>query len=202
MALTLGWLTVEPDHGSGNETIKHTAAPHTGRVERSKTVTITGTGVAEPVRYAVTQLPKEEFIALADLTVNAAAADGTVQVSGTANTSRISVSAGSPLLTVQPTYTAAGASAAMGAEIPGDPGAAAQYEFAFTVAVAENTGTEARDLQLTVSDAAGGEQTVTVHQLGSAPSITVTPQSVTIPQDGSETGASVTANVAWTISGQ
>lgn len=52
------WLNVTPTEGSGNSTISNSASAHTGRVARTGTVTVTGSGVTTPATYKVTQNPK------------------------------------------------------------------------------------------------------------------------------------------------
>lgn len=87
------WLIVNPSSGSGNGTVANSAAPHTGRLVRTGTVTVTGVGVATPVTYRVTQEPKAEFVAFdngADMSAPKGA--GKVTVTGKSNSSKLTFS--------------------------------------------------------------------------------------------------------------
>ena len=56
------WLTVAPMSGTGNATITNTGTVHTGRKQRTTTVTGTATGVSPNKTYTVVQKAKPEFI--------------------------------------------------------------------------------------------------------------------------------------------
>jgi hypothetical protein len=77
--------------GSGDGTISLSATEHTGRVQRTGTVTITGTGVQDPETVAVTQAAKPEFVQFDNnaQTIAAPAAGGNLTLSGTSNSSKL-----------------------------------------------------------------------------------------------------------------
>ena len=142
------WLIISPASGSGNGTISNSAAAHTGRVARQGTVTVTGSGVAQPATYAVTQEAKAEFASFDDGQEKAiAAAGGTVSITGLSNSSKLTFAWITPQGQTQPEYTpdgdeeyagvdfptivlptsysAGGVTTDNGTAITGDPGAAA-----------------------------------------------------------------------------
>ena len=136
------WLTTTPSTGSGNGTISNSASPHTGRVARTGTVTVTGTGVTNPVTYQVSQSPKAEFVEFDNgASMSAPKAGGTVTVTGKSNSSKLTFSWAGQVIDVNiPTnYTAGGASASNGAAISGDPGATAQFNFSIALTFPAST---------------------------------------------------------------
>lgn len=193
------WLNLTPTSGTGNADISNSASAHTGRLERNATVTITADGVADPITYQVTQLPKDEFVAFDAATFEAPQTAGDVTITGTSNSASLTFSADAPV-TVGTNYTAHGISTVNGQAIQDDPGASEEYDFSATVTLPENTTVQSVDYTIKVTDGAGVEHTFTVRQHAGEAFVSVAPQSITIPQDGSAVNVSVTSNVSWTVS--
>lgn len=142
------WLTISPMSGTGNATIRNIGSEHTGRLDRTTTVTGKAVGIASEKTYSVVQHAKSEFVTVNDASYQVAATGGTVTVSGTSN---------SPLLTVTVdeggtvgTLTVNGSQATNGQNISGDPGADAQYTWKVQIQVAENPTVNQRSLTVKV----------------------------------------------------
>ena len=142
------WLTISPMSGIGNATIRNIGSEHTGRLDRTTTVTGKAVGIASEKTYSVVQHAKSEFVAVNDASYQVAGKGGTVTVTGTSN---------SPILTVTVdnggtigTLTVKDATVTNGQAIPGDPGAAEQYSWKVQIQVAENPTASQRSLTVKV----------------------------------------------------
>lgn len=142
------WLTISPMSGTGNATIRNIGSEHTGRLDRTTTVTGKAVGIVSEKIYSVVQHAKSEFVAVNDASYQVAGKGGTVTVSGTSN---------SPTLTVTVddggtvgTLTVKDATVTNGQAIPGDPGAAEQYSWKVQIQVAENPTVNQRSLTVRV----------------------------------------------------
>ena len=84
------WLTVAPMSGTGNATITNTGTVHTGREQRTTTVTGTATGVSPNKTYTVVQKAKPEFVSFdngAEITVPKTG--GTLTITGKSNSAKL-----------------------------------------------------------------------------------------------------------------
>ena len=217
------WLIISPASGSGNGTISNSAAAHTGRVARQGTVTVTGAGVAQPVTYAVTQEAKAEFASFDDGQEKAiAAAGGTVSITGVSNSSKLTFAWITPQGQTQPEYTpdgdeeyggvdfptivlpssysAGGVDTDNGEAITGDPGATA--EFAFSIDIVFPANEVAVEVDRTLQVLCNGSQVAQIvcKQTAAAATLSVSPESITIPQAGTAQEVAVTSNTNWTVS--
>lgn len=217
------WLIISPASGSGNGTISNSAAAHTGRVARQGIVTVTGAGVAQPVTYAVTQSAKAEFASFDDGQEKAiAAAGGTVSITGVSNSSKLTFAWITPEGQTQPeytpdgdeeyggvdfptivlpsTYSAGGVTTDNGEAITGDPGAEA--EFAFSIDIVFPANTVAVEVDRTLQVLCNGSQVAQIvcKQTAAAATLSVSPESITIPQAGTAQEVAVTSNTNWTVS--
>lgn len=196
------WLVVNPTTGSGNGTIANSASEHTGRVARTGTVTVTGTGVATPATYRVTQTPKDEFASFDNGTsMSVDKAGGTVTVQGKSNTSKLTFAwVGTSDVSLPASYTAAGTSTNNGTAIAGDPGAASQYTFSIALSIPENETID--DITRVLKVTANGGQTAQISLVQSAgdATLSVSPTEITIPQNGTAVSVEVTSNTSWTVS--
>ena len=198
------WLTTTPSTGSGNGTISNSASEHTGRVARTGTVTVTGTGVTNPVTYQVSQSPKAEFAEFDNgASMSAPKAGGTVTVTGKSNSSKLTFSwAGQVIdVTIPTNYTAGGASASNGTAIAGDPGATAQFAFSIALTFPANATIEEITRSLIVTDNAGNTAQIAIVQAAGDATLSVSPASITIPQAGTPAvSVTVTSNTSWSVS--
>lgn len=202
---TLGWADVNPASGNGKTTISvSTAAPYTGRVQRSQGLSITATGVADASAVTVKQAAKPEFV---DLQANATVdkAGGTLTINGTSNSAKLTFAltpaADNPLaLTLPSSYTVSGASVNNGAAITGDPGASAEYSFGLVFAnIPANLTINDLTASLTATTEGGQTDTCPITQSAGDPTLSVAPTEVTIPADGSAVTFVVDTNTAFQI---
>lgn len=196
------WLTPSKMSGSGNDTVNVSAnANNTGRNSRSTTITFSAANCADVARTVV-QAGKPETTTISS-TASATQAGGTVTISGTSNSSKLTFSLGTGdlSLTLPSTYTAAGNSTNNGAAITGDPGATQEFAFSIAFSVGENTSTSSKSKQIIVTDNGGHTATCTLTQAAGDAYLSVTPASVEIPWDASESKSfAVSSNTNWTIS--
>lgn len=200
------WITPSKTSGSGNDTVNITAgSSNTGRNARSTTVTFKAANCPDVAR-TVSQAGKTEFVSFDNTTATVAKGGGSVTITGKSNSSKLTfslASSGTLTLTLPTTYTAAGSSTSNGTAISGDPGASAEYTFSITLSgIAANGTVSAKSRQLIVTMANGTTTaTCTVSQTAGDATLSVSPESVTIPWDASESKSfSVTSNTSWTVS--
>lgn len=196
------WLSPSKTSGSGNDTVNVSAlSNNTGRNSRSTNVTFSAANCEDVVRTVV-QAGKPETTTISS-TATATKAGGTVTISGTSNSSKLTFSLGTGDLsiTLPSTYTAAGNSTNNGAAITGDPGATQEFAFSIVFSVPENSSIASKSKQIVVTDNGGHTATCTLTQAAGDAYLTVTPNSVEIPWDASESKSfTVQSNTNWTIS--
>ena len=206
------WLAIVPMSGNSNETVNCTGTEHTGRVARSYAMTISATGPA-PCTVTATQTPLAEFVTFTSNTSSIGKGGGNLTITGRSNSTKLTFSLGaSPSLpiTLPENYTANGVSTANGAEITGDPGAVAAYDFSIVFSVPVNTTISNRTATLNVADnggtSAGAGQyhsTVITQNAGDAYLYIneegTTTASITIPKAGTSTSFQVISNSDWSI---
>lgn len=197
------WLTVSPLSGSGNGNITNSAGAHTGRVARTGTVTVTGDNVqGGPSTYEVTQTPKGEFVSFDNGAEMAAEKTScTVSVTGLSNAQKLTFSwvGSSEGVELPSSYTVNGIDATNGSSIANDPGADAQYVFDIKLEIPLNDTIEEVTRTLSVTTGTKSAQIV-IKQAAGDPRLSVSPTSITIPQDGSSVSVAVAANCRWTVS--
>lgn len=195
------WLSPSKTSGSGNDTVNVSAlSNNTGRNSRSTNVTFSAANCEDVVRTVV-QAGKPETTTITS-TASVVKAGGTVTISGTSNSSKLTFSLGTGdlSLTLPSTYTAAGNSTNNGAAISGDPGATQEYTFSIVFTVGENTSIASKSKQIIVTDNGGHTATCTLTQAAGDAYLIVTPNSVEIPWDASESKSfTVESNTNWTI---
>ena len=197
------WLTVAPLSGSGNGSISNSASAHTGRVARTGTVTVTATGVTDPETYAVTQTPKAEFASFDNgASMSASKEGGTVTVTGKSNSSKLTFSWAGQVVDVQipSTYLAAGVATDNGVAITGDPGATAEFAFSISLQFPANGTISTITRSLIVTDNAGNAVQIAIVQAEGDPTLSLSTDSITIPQAGTAVSVNVTSNTSWAVS--
>lgn len=142
------WLTISPMSGTGNATIRNIGSEHTGRLNRTTTVTGKAVGIVSEKTYSVVQRAKSEFVTVNDASYQVAGKGGTVTVSGISNSPRLTVTVDSG--GTIGTLTVNGSQATNGQNISGDPGADAQYTWKVQIQVAENPTANQRSLTVKV----------------------------------------------------
>lgn len=196
------WLQPSKVSGSGNDTVNVSAlSSNTGRNSRSTQVTFSAANCADVVRTVV-QAGKGESTTISS-TATATKNGGTVTISGTSNSSKLTFSLGSGDLSISlpVTYTAGGLTTNNGAAISGDPGATQEYTFSIQFSVGENVSISSLSRQIVVTDNGGHTATCTLTQATGDAYLTVTPASVEISWDASTSASfTISSNTNWTIS--
>ena len=181
------WLTLSPMSGTGNATIYNIGSEHTGRLDRTTTVTGKAVGIASEKTYSVVQHAKSEFVAVNDASYQVADKGGEVTVTGTSN---------SPILTVAVddggtvgTLTVKDVTVTNGQAIAGDPGAAEQYSWKVQIQVSQNPTGNQRSLTVRVQGSSSSiADTIEVVQAASSFTYEYVPSASvsTIPASGGD----------------
>lgn len=200
------WANPSKTSGNGNDTVSWSASAHTGREARQTTATFAASGV-ESKTLTIIQSGKTEFVSFSDSTAAVDKAGGTLTITGTSNSSKLTFALTGTNgigLNLPSTYTANSVSTTNGAAITGDPGAAQQYAFSITFSnIGENTTVSSKTSQLTVTPNSGSSAAVTcnITQAAGDAYLTISPNSITIPAAGTPAqSVSVSSNTNWTIS--
>lgn len=200
------WLNLSKTTGSGNDTVNVSAlSDHTGRVARSTVMTFKGSNVSD-VPVTVNQAGKPEFVTL-QATASVNKQGGTLTISGTSNSSKLTFSLGSGgtlVVTIPTQYTANSVATNNGAAITGDPGAGAEFPFSITfTGISENTSINDLTAQLIVADNAGHEATCTITQAAGDATLSVSPTTVNLDwnaySESTSASVAVTSNTSWNI---
>ena len=197
------WVTPNKTSGSGNDTVSWTGSAHTGRSSRTTTATFSASGV-ESKTLTIIQAGKTEFVSMDD-TATVQKTGGTITVSGTSNSSKLTFSltgTDNIGLTLPSTYTANSVSTNNGASITGDPGATQQYNFSITFTnIGANAGVTSLTAQLTVTDNAGHTDTCTITQAAGDATLSISPTTINLTAAGvADNSVTVTSNTSWSIS--
>lgn len=192
------WVTPQPTSGSNNGTVNISAAKHSGRTQRSGNITFKAEG-AEDVIRPVKQAGRTEFVTVTD--VSAPKGGGNVTITGKSNSSKLnfSLGAGDIALTLPATYSAGGASTNNNVAITGDPGAGAEFDFSITITIPKNTTVTNKTRKMTVTAAGGQTAVSTISQAAGDPTLSVSPETVTLDAEGTAVAVTVTSNTNWTV---
>lgn len=196
------WVEPNKTSGNGNDTVAWTGQVHTGRSARQTTATFSASGVESKV-LTIIQAGAAEFVSMDD-TAAVSKSGGTLTISGTSNSSKLtfSLTGTNGIGLVLPTkYTAASIQTNNGAAITGDPGAAQQYAFSITfTGIEENTSVAALVSQLTVTTNGGQTDTCEITQAAGDAYLTISPTTINLTAAGTAVNVTVTSNTSWTIS--
>ena len=197
------WVTPNKQSGNGNDTVSWTGNTHTGRTARQTTATFSASGVESKV-LTIIQAGKTEIVTI-DSTASVGKSGGTLTITGTSNSSKLtfSLTGTNGIGLVLPTkYTANSVETNNGTAITGDPGAAQQYTFSITfTGIDENTSISSLTSQLTVT--ANGSQTATcdITQAAGDAYLTIDPTTINLTAAGTPAvSVTVESNTSWTIS--
>ena len=195
------WAVVNPSSGSGNKTINvSSSTEHTGRNARSTILTITAANV-DAKTVSVTQAGKPAYVDSQDA-ATAAKVGQTVTISGKANGKKLTFSLGTGSLNIQipSNYTANGVTTDNGAEIVGDPGATAEYNWSIVITVPSNETIGELTRQIVVTDEGGNSDTCLLTQTAGDATLSVSKTSIELTYQGTAVSFEVTSNTSWTIS--
>lgn len=200
------WANPNKTSGNGNDTVSWSASAHTGREARQTTATFAASGV-DSKALTIIQSGKTEFVSFTDATAAVDKAGGTLTITGTSNSSKLTFALTGTNgigLVLPSSYTVNSVSTNNGTAITGDPGAAQQYAFSITFTnIGENTTISSKTSQLTVTPNSGSSAAATcdITQAAGDAYLTISPTSITIPAAGTPAqSVSVSSNTNWTIS--
>lgn len=212
------WLTLWPTSGEGNATIQNTAIEHTGRVERTTTVTAVAVGVSPNKTYTVAQYPKQEFVSFKDGTeVTVGQKGGVFTLEGRSNAAKLTFSivdnaegtSNDLSLSLPANYTVKliGASTGTsigvsnGETISGDPGASEEYKFSITFTdIAENLTPNELQCALLVKAGENADQAqITIKQTGLQATFSFSNDSLQIMQVGGDVEQHIESNTSWKL---
>ena len=195
------WVKVDPSQGSGNATVNVSSnTEHTGRVARTTVLTWKAANVAD-IQRSVNQAGKPEFVDIADA-ASADKAGKVVTISGVSNSKKLTFSFGTGDLTditLPANYTANSMSVANGAEINGDPGASAEYNFSISISVPANGDIVSKSRQIIVTDEAGNRDVCTLTSAAGDAYVTVQEGIIELDYLGTPVPWTVESNTTWTI---
>lgn len=198
-------IVVNPSTGSGDTTlqVKAETANRGNRVAQTATFEVEGANVAEKKQFVANHLPAAEFIDFDNKSPAVDKGGGTITLTGKSNSHKITFSKGTGAIVGAEisaiNFTANGAAATSGTNIPGDPGAKAKYSFSLTLTAAENETIEARTQQIIARAEGGQKAMVTLNQTAGDPFIGVTPTKIDVPQNGSAVQVTVDTNTTFTV---
>lgn len=196
------WVNVDPSQGSGNKTINvSSASEHTGRNVRSSVLTITAANV-DPVTVTVNQQGKPEYVRNDSDTASANKEGQNITIKGISNSKKLTFSLGTGDLNVSlpSTYTAGGLTTNNGAEISGDPGATAEYNWSIVINVPANESITELSRQVIVTDEGGNTDTCIITQMSGDAYLRVDKNVIELTYQGTAVSFKVESNTNWAIS--
>lgn len=195
-------ITVTPSTGSGNTALSVSATPNRGnRVTQSATFKVATPGDGPSDQFTANHVAAAEFITPANMNPAVPKDGGQVTITGTSNSPKLTFApgAGSIISGTITTYTANGSSATSGEAITGDPGATTSYNWSVTIQTTENPTVEERTQTLVISGDGVDPVTLTLTQAVGDAELTLSPDSVNIPQAGTAQTVQVTTNTTFTV---
>ncbi|WP_455639782.1 hypothetical protein [Parabacteroides sp.] len=194
------WAVVEPQAGSGDKEVSvKSQAEHTGRNARTTVLTWKAANCADVPR-TVNQAGKPEYVDIAD-TASSEKTGKVVTISGISNSKKLTFSLGTGDLdiTLPENYTANSVQTVNGAEIAGDPGALAAYNFSIAVTVPANEGVDPQTRQIIATDE-GGHQDVCLLTLAAGDAyLRVAEGDINLDYLGTPVTVNVESNTEWTV---
>lgn len=196
------WVTPNKVSGNGDDTVSWTGSVRTGRTARQTTATFSASGV-ESKTLTIIQAGKAEFVTI-DSTASVAKSGGSVTISGTTNSSKLtfSLTGTNGIGLVLPSkYLANSVSTNNGTAITGDPGAEEEFPFSITfTGISENTSIASLTSQLTVTPNSGTAAVCSITQAAGDAYLTIEPTTINLTAAGTAVSVTVSSNTSWTVS--
>lgn len=199
----LGFVTVDPVSGSGDQAVNFSGEKHTGRIQRTINLTVTTNGGAKKA-LVVNQAAADEVVRPDSPNASVQKTGGNVTITGKSNSTKLTFAitrAKENKLTLRlPTnYTAAGKITDNGAVIADDPGAAGEFVWSITISnVPVNVTIEELTATLTVTAAGGQTANVTITQAAGDSTIELDKKTINLDVNGTQQTVNVTSNDSWT----
>lgn len=217
---TSSHVHAQPTSGSGSGTISVTVDNHTGRLQRSGTLTVsTTTGTVATANCTITQGAAAQVINLTSpsektsVEIGASASDRTVTIKGTSNCSCLAwkilsegaviapPAASTVTAKVNTTDGTKGIAISNNTSIAGDPGATALYPFWMKYDLTSYKPGINTTLEFEVSNGGSIKKSFQIIVKASAGTISLNPTTLTFPASGgSAQTVTVTSNDRWTVS--
>lgn len=199
----IGFVTVDPVSGSGNQAVNFSGEKHTGRFQRTIYLTVTTSGGAKKA-LVVNQAAAAEVVRSDSPNASVQKTGGNVTITGKSNSPKLTFSVTSAeenglTLHLPANYTAAGKTTANGAIIADDPGASGEFVWSITISnVPANVTIE--ELTATLRVTAAGAQTanVTVTQAAGNSTIGLDKETINLDVNGTQQTVDVASNDSWT----
>lgn len=199
----IGFVTVDPVSGSGDQAVSISGDKYTGRLERTANlIVVTNGGVQKAL--VVNQAAAAESVTSDSPTATVAKTGGNVTITGKSNSTKLTFAA-TPAeengLTLQlpENYTAAGKQTANGAIIADDPGATGEFVWSITISnVPANVSIEELVAMLSVTAAGGQKAQVTITQAAGDSTLEIDKETINLDVNGSAQTVNVTSNDEWT----
>lgn len=220
------WINLSKTSGSGDGSFTISAPAHTGRVARTGTVSVSGTGVSGTKDVAVTQAAKAAYVAFNNLeeAIAANAQASNITISGKSNAAKLKFEwvlvdgqtaewekdkdgnvqtngINYPTIEIPSVYTVNGANAGNDTDIPGDPGASDEYDFSIVIPMPKNDAVVDvyRTLKVTADDSSSLTSQVTIVQSAGDARLEVSPTTINLVEAGTEQTIEVVSNTSWTV---
>lgn len=199
----IGFVTVDPVSGSGDQAVNFSGDKHTGRLQRTINLTVTTNGGAKKA-LVVNQAAAAEVVRSDSPNASVQKTGGNVTITGKSNSTKLTFAvtpAEENGLTLQlpANYTAAGKTTANGAVIADDPGADGEFVWSITISnVPANVTIEELTATLKVTAAGGQTANVTVTQAAGDSTIELDKETINLDVNGIQQTVNVTSNDSWT----
>lgn len=199
----IGFVTVNPVSGSGDQAVNFSGEKHTGRLQRTINLTVTTNGGAKKA-LVVNQAAAAEVVRSDSPNASVQKTGGNVTITGKSNSTKLTFAVtpakenGLTLL-LPANYTAAGKTTANGAVIADDPGASGEFVWSITISnVPANVTIEELTATLKVTAAGGQTANVTVTQAAGDSTIELDKEIINLDVNGTQQTVNVTSNDSWT----
>lgn len=202
--MKIGFVTFKPGSGDGDQVVSVSGEKYKGRVQRTLQVEFGAESGDVKKSATINQAPVAEFVKI-DPTASVGKEGGTVTISGTSNSTKLTFSLtpdkSHPLtLEIPASYRAAGKATNNGAVIANDPGATGSFDFSIVFSdIAKNA--DVNDLVNTLKVTASGGQTANtvITQTAGDPFLEIDKNVINLDAYGTPQIINVNANIKWTI---
>lgn len=200
----IGFVTFNPGSGDGNQVVTVSGEKYEGRVQRTQQVEFSAESGSVKKTATINQAAAAEFVKI-DSTASVGKEGGTVTISGTSNSTKLTFSLTPdethPLtLEIPANYQAAGKATSNGAVIANDPGATGGFAFSIVFSgIAANTNVNDLVNTLKVTAAGGRTANTVITQTSGDPFLEIDKDVIDLDANGAPRTINVNANIRWTI---
>jgi hypothetical protein len=198
----IGFVTVDPVSGSGNQAVSISGDKYTGRLERTANlIVVTNGGVQKAL--IVNQAAAAEVVRSDSPNASVQKVGGNVTITGKSNSPKLTFAVTSAkenglTLRLPANYTAAGKTTANGALITDDPGAAGEFVWSITISnIPANATIEELTATLRVTAAGGQIANVTITQASGNSTIGLDKEVINLDVNGTQQTVNVASNDSW-----